>query len=85
MMEKILVQKQKLRTPLVEMCPGNFNDQWRSSVLHLTWDTAAFMADSHPKIMVKQEKGIATSMSGFGKGGSGHNSRKGRRKGERRR
>jgi len=84
-MDKILVEKQNLKTPLVEMCPGNFNDQWWSSVLHLTWETAAFTAISHPKTKVKQEKGIASSIGSLGTGGSGDNSRKQRRKGERRR
>lgn len=57
--EKILVQQQKLKMSLVEMCPGNFNGHWWSFVLHLTWETAALTASCHPKTTVKQEKGIA--------------------------
>lgn len=43
------------------------------------------MTNSHPKTTVKQEKGIASSVRNFDKGGSGDNSRKWRKKGERKR
>lgn len=67
------------------MCPGNFNDQRWSSVLHLAWEIAALMANSDPKTVVKQKKGNAQSAAlaredlettpqsggGKGKGGGG--------------